>query len=45
MSYAGKHYQFEDVAITPSPVQRPLPAYVASFSQPSIELAGRLGCG
>jgi len=43
--YAGKHYQFEDVAITPSPVQRPLPAYVASFSQPSIELAGRLGCG
>src|SRR6202022_3479269 len=45
ISYAGKHYQFEDVAITPSPVQRPLPAYVASFSQPSIELAGRLGCG
>jgi alkanesulfonate monooxygenase SsuD/methylene tetrahydromethanopterin reductase-like flavin-dependent oxidoreductase (luciferase family) len=26
-------------------VQCPLPAYVASFSQPSIELAGRLGCG
>ena len=26
-------------------MQRPLPAYVASFSQPSIELAGRLGCG
>ncbi len=45
ISYSGKHYQFEDVAITPSPVQRPLPAYVASFSQPSIELAGRLGCG
>ena len=22
-----------------------MPAYVASFSQPSIELAGRLGCG
>jgi alkanesulfonate monooxygenase SsuD/methylene tetrahydromethanopterin reductase-like flavin-dependent oxidoreductase (luciferase family) len=33
------------VAITPKPVQRPLPAYVASFSQPSIELAGRLGSG
>jgi alkanesulfonate monooxygenase SsuD/methylene tetrahydromethanopterin reductase-like flavin-dependent oxidoreductase (luciferase family) len=26
-------------------VQRPIPSYVASFSQPSIELAGRLGCG
>jgi alkanesulfonate monooxygenase SsuD/methylene tetrahydromethanopterin reductase-like flavin-dependent oxidoreductase (luciferase family) len=26
-------------------VQQPLPAYVASFSKPSIELAARLGCG
>ena len=31
--------------ITPQPVQRPLPAFVASFSKPSIELAARLGCG
>ena len=38
-------YQFENVGITPKPVQKPLPAYVASFSKPSIELAGRLGCG
>ncbi|MBV8334073.1 MAG: LLM class flavin-dependent oxidoreductase [Alphaproteobacteria bacterium] len=45
ISHHGKHYRFEDVAITPQPVQRPLPAYVASFSRPSIELAGRLGCG
>src|ERR1700740_2888158 len=45
ISHHGKHYQFDDVAITPTPVQRPIPAYVASFSQPSIELAGRLGCG
>jgi len=45
ISHQGKHYRFDNVAITPKPVQRPLPAYVASFSQPSIELAGRLGCG
>jgi len=45
ISHHGKHYCFDDVAITPKPVQRPIPAYVASFSQPSIELAGRLGCG
>ena len=44
ISYHGKHYQFDDVAITPRPVQRPIPSYVASFSRPSIELAGRLGC-
>src|SRR5262249_15720184 len=45
ISFHGKYYQFEDVAITPKPVQKPLPAYVASFSPPSIELAARLGCG
>jgi alkanesulfonate monooxygenase SsuD/methylene tetrahydromethanopterin reductase-like flavin-dependent oxidoreductase (luciferase family) len=45
ISHKGQHYQFENVAITPRPVQRPIPSYVASFSKPSIELAGRLGCG
>src|SRR5215475_10867511 len=45
ISHRGRHYAFEDVSITPQPVQRPLPAYVASFSRPSIELAARLGCG
>src|SRR6266702_1016285 len=44
ISYRGKRFQFDDVAITPRPVQRPIPSYVASFSRPSIELAGRLGC-
>ncbi len=45
VSHHGRHFQFDEVAITPRPVQHPLPAYVASFSQPSITLAGRLGCG
>jgi alkanesulfonate monooxygenase SsuD/methylene tetrahydromethanopterin reductase-like flavin-dependent oxidoreductase (luciferase family) len=45
ISHHGKYYQFDNVGITPKPVQRPLPAYVASFSKPSIELAARLGCG
>jgi alkanesulfonate monooxygenase SsuD/methylene tetrahydromethanopterin reductase-like flavin-dependent oxidoreductase (luciferase family) len=44
VSHHGRHYHFDDVAITPKPVQRPIPSYVASFSRPSIELAGRLGC-
>lgn len=43
LSHRGRHYQFDAVAITPQPVQRPIPAYVASFSKPSIELAARLG--
>jgi len=45
ISHHGRHYAFDDIMITPRPVQRPIPAYVASFSQPSIELAARLGCG
>lgn len=45
ISHHGRHYTFDDVMITPQPVQRPMPAYVGSFSQPSIELAARLGCG
>jgi alkanesulfonate monooxygenase SsuD/methylene tetrahydromethanopterin reductase-like flavin-dependent oxidoreductase (luciferase family) len=45
LSWHGKHYQFDNVTITPKPIQRPLPAYIGSFSKPSIELAARLGCG
>ncbi|HUN38788.1 MAG TPA: LLM class flavin-dependent oxidoreductase [Acetobacteraceae bacterium] len=45
ISHHGRHYAFDDIMITPRPVQQPIPTYVASFSQPSIELAARLGCG
>jgi alkanesulfonate monooxygenase SsuD/methylene tetrahydromethanopterin reductase-like flavin-dependent oxidoreductase (luciferase family) len=45
ISHHGRHYSFDDVRITPKPVQQPIPTYVASFSKPSIELAARLGCG
>ena len=45
MSHHGKHFSFDDVRITPKPVQKPIPTYVGSFSKPSIELAARLGCG
>ena len=37
--------QFDDVRITPKPIQKPMPAYIGSFSKPSIELAARLGYG
>ena len=45
ISHHGRYYQFDDVAITPRPAQRPIPSYVGSFSDPSIELAAKLGCG
>ena len=43
LTHRGRHYSFDAVSITPQPVQRPIPSYVASFSKPSIELAARLG--
>ena len=45
ISHHGKHYRFDDVRITPQPLQKPIPSYVGSFSKPSVELAARLGCG
>ena len=45
ISHHGKHYSFDEVRITPKPVQKPIPTYVGSFSKPSIELAARLDCG
>src|SRR5262249_1791235 len=44
ISHHGKHYSFDDVRITPKPVQRPIPTYVGSLSKPSIERAARLRC-
>ena len=45
LSWKGKHYQFDDVWITPRPKQSPIPIYVAAFSRPSMELAARLNVG
>jgi alkanesulfonate monooxygenase SsuD/methylene tetrahydromethanopterin reductase-like flavin-dependent oxidoreductase (luciferase family) len=45
VTHHGKYYQFDDIAITPQPVQRPIPISVASFSHPTIDLAARHGFG
>jgi alkanesulfonate monooxygenase SsuD/methylene tetrahydromethanopterin reductase-like flavin-dependent oxidoreductase (luciferase family) len=45
LSHHGAHYNFDDVTISPRPVQNPVPIYVASFSKPTIELAAKLGLG
>jgi alkanesulfonate monooxygenase SsuD/methylene tetrahydromethanopterin reductase-like flavin-dependent oxidoreductase (luciferase family) len=45
VTHHGKYYDFENVSLTPQPVQRPIPIHVASFSRPTIELAARHGFG
>jgi alkanesulfonate monooxygenase SsuD/methylene tetrahydromethanopterin reductase-like flavin-dependent oxidoreductase (luciferase family) len=42
-SHRGDHYAFEDIAITPKPVQRPMPIVLGCFSAPTLELAAREG--
>jgi len=42
-THHGQFYRFDDINITPQPVQKPIPIYVACFSRPSVELAARLG--
>jgi alkanesulfonate monooxygenase SsuD/methylene tetrahydromethanopterin reductase-like flavin-dependent oxidoreductase (luciferase family) len=45
VSHSGKYWSFADVAITPQPVQRPIPIHVASFSRPTMEVAAKHGFG
>jgi alkanesulfonate monooxygenase SsuD/methylene tetrahydromethanopterin reductase-like flavin-dependent oxidoreductase (luciferase family) len=42
-SHRGEFFTFEDVDIVPKPVQRPLPIYVACFSQPTVDVTCRGG--
>lgn len=40
-SHKGKYYDIQDMAITPKPIQQPIPFYVACFSKTSMEMAAR----
>src|SRR6185295_4317230 len=41
VSFAGKHYRFEDLEVLPRPLQRPFRPYMGSFSRYSMALAAR----
>lgn len=43
-SFAGKHYRYEDVAVTPKPARVP-PLFVGGFVPDAIKRAGRIGDG
>jgi alkanesulfonate monooxygenase SsuD/methylene tetrahydromethanopterin reductase-like flavin-dependent oxidoreductase (luciferase family) len=42
-SHDGRFYKIPPMSITPKPVQKPLPFYVASFSKTSVEIAAKRG--
>src|SRR5512138_3503243 len=42
-SHHGTYYKIPEMTITPKPVQKPIPFYVASFSKTSLEMAAKRG--
>lgn len=42
-SHKGRFFDIPEMTLTPRPIQRPLPFYMACFSNASMEIAGRLG--
>ena len=42
-SHQGTYYDIPEMEITPKPVQKPIPFYVASFSRTSVDIAARRG--
>ena len=44
-SFSGRFYDIRDMAITPKPLQRPIPFFVACFSRSSLEIAAKKGLG
>ena len=42
-SFKGKRYEFEEINVTPKPVQKPIPIYIGAFEEPAIRRAGKLG--
>lgn len=42
-SHKGTYYDIPSMTITPRPVQKPIPFYVASFSKTSVDMAAKRG--
>ncbi len=41
--HKGRFFDIPEMTLTPRPIQRPLPFYMACFSKSSMEIAGRMG--
>ena len=45
VTYSGEHYQYQDVTISPRPVQQPLPLWIGGSSDAAIRRTAKLGTG
>ena len=42
-SHEGKYFQIPEMQITPHPLQKPVPFFIASFSETSVDIAAKRG--
>ncbi len=42
-SYRGRFFQYEDVSVTPKPLQRPIPIWIGGWADPVVRRAARRG--
>lgn len=45
LTYHSRHFQLDNVVVTPAPVQRPMPVWVGTMSRPGCDRAARFGTG
>ncbi|QFG03923.1 LLM class flavin-dependent oxidoreductase [Tepidiforma bonchosmolovskayae] len=45
VTFEGKHYRYVDAAISPRPVQQPLPLWIGGSSEAAIRRTARVGTG
>lgn len=45
VSFEGKHFRYEDVTISPRPVQQPLPMWIGGSSNAAVRRTATLGTG
>ena len=45
LTFRGDFFDFEDVNMTPKPIQNPLPVWIGGQSKAAIRRAARFGCG
>jgi len=41
-SFNGRYYNYEDINVTPKPVQEPIPIWIGAFSEPAIKRAASM---
>ncbi len=44
-SFHGEYWNFDDLEVTPKPLQSPMPLWIGGQSKPAIRRAARFGCG